>query len=158
MPTFSNIADGTSREDFSVIFEMGGQRVFLPYLAVERALGLYKLKGGVCVRGSRRREPFIARRVGDASAWNGIQLLCLTVIELSNCSLDLFSDPPYRRSGVESITAYRCRLSHVGCSRATMRRTLRCRVSHVGRQAPCLRRAHRCRVEPLRLSMPARVV
>ena len=40
VPTFSNIADGPSRGDFSVIFKMGGRRVALPPNAVESTLGL----------------------------------------------------------------------------------------------------------------------
>ena len=40
VPTFSNIADGPSRGDFSAVFRMGGRRVALPPFAVEHSLGL----------------------------------------------------------------------------------------------------------------------
>ena len=40
VPTFSNIADGPSRDDFSVVLQMGGRRVALPPFAVEHSLGL----------------------------------------------------------------------------------------------------------------------
>ena len=40
VPTFSNIADGPSRDDFSPVLRMGGRRVALPPFAVEHSLGL----------------------------------------------------------------------------------------------------------------------
>ena len=40
VPTSSNIADGPSRGDFSLIEKMGGRRVQLPVGALEAALGL----------------------------------------------------------------------------------------------------------------------
>ena len=40
VPTASNIADGPSRGDFSLIFKIGGRRVDLPPNAIQAALGL----------------------------------------------------------------------------------------------------------------------
>ena len=40
VPTSSNIADGPSRGDFSLIEKLGGRRVQLPVGALELALGL----------------------------------------------------------------------------------------------------------------------
>ena len=47
VPTHSNIADGPSRDDFTIPLTMGGRRVPLPPGAVAHALGLSEvLQGG----------------------------------------------------------------------------------------------------------------
>ena len=62
VPTASNIADGPSRGDFSLIEKMGGRRVQLPVGAIEAALGLYSSIRWGSVRGSIKGEGCLTLR------------------------------------------------------------------------------------------------
>ena len=64
-PAASNIADGPSRGDFSVVLRMGGRRVDLPPMQSSWPWASSSKRGG-CVRGSIIEIHLVSRRVGVA--------------------------------------------------------------------------------------------